>query len=182
MTSKNYLVAVLAIVFLLTANFTYSLYSDFSRRIDQQNAETEELIQWKKTYVSMEPVIKQWRHSFTRIDEIKDLSEVYSVIGFSNYGLEVDPDTLNVASVGRLEGNFSSLDLYNLCLRSSSSELRVTSANINELFSGIRDLTAQDSINIQNIRLVTESDQAVLYIDNFCILLRVPDAGESTNV
>ena len=181
MTSRTYSIFAVVLIMLFTLNSTYALHKGFSERISMQQAETDELIQWKQTYVTMKPVIEQWRSSFSRIDQVKDLSEVYSVIDFEKYGLEVDADTLNVDSIAKLEGSYHSLELYNLCLRSASSELRVSSNNIGALFEGIISISNREAINLQNIRLVTESEQAVAYIDNFCILLRTPDAGENGN-
>lgn len=152
-------------------------------KIQDQMSQLDLLRQFKSQASEMPAVYAQWEATFKPTSQIKDVINLFEIIGFTRYGLVVDQDGLSVEGIPKTDAT----GLTRICLRSNDARLGGIGADISgttgvvvqaetldKLIAGIQSMVQRRDIEVDS--MTVEIDQATrtprALLGKFCTLVR----------
>lgn len=150
-------------------------YQAFTAKAREQEAITESLDKWSRSYLALGESRIRWVKSYKKEDTVQDILSVVRLAQLESYGLLTNPDLVTVTKAEQVADGGAPIGLTRICIGTGSGDgggLLVQAPSYDALLGGIEQLVKRPDVSLGNITLHGDKPIPVAKLGDFCLLLR----------
>lgn len=149
-----------------------SNYRTLSSKAKEQEAITESVMRWKRSYLALAGTQERWKKTYRAASSIPDLLTLISMLDLSSLGLKADTDKLVLKTDEQVTANNVPVGLTKLCIGTGQENFTVEAGSYDQLLKGIDKLAHRSDLFVDNISIMGDKDVPQARIGDLCLLLR----------